>query len=141
MSPVSAFGKAFVRYHRGLGRMPVSWKPWLLSLLAANMIVPLFYLHVSLEAWVIFGVALLNGATFVVLTALTGFSRLLGLGHIFWIPLVVWLWGRLEAFPGSSLFACWLWAVVILDTGSVVLDAANVVRFIRGDRAEMVEGL
>ena len=33
-----AIAKAFVKYHRGLGKMPLAWKPWLISLLLANMI-------------------------------------------------------------------------------------------------------
>ena len=135
-----SLGHAFVRYHRGLGRMPVRWKPWLISLLAANMIVPLFYIT-RLEAKVVLGVALLGGATFVVLTAFTGFSRLLGLAHFWWIPLVVFLSNRLDSYPATTAYGIWLRAVIVLDTGSLILDLANVVRYLRGDRNEMVAGL
>ena len=135
-----SLGHAFVRYHRGLGRMPVRWKPWLISLLAANMIVPLFYIT-RLEAKVVLGVALLGGATFVVLTAFTGFSRLLGLAHFWWIPLVFFLSNRLDSYPATTAYGIWLRAVIVLDTGSLILDLANVVRYLRGDRNEMVAGL
>jgi hypothetical protein len=135
-----SLGHAFVRYHRGLGRMPVRWKPWLLSLLLANMIVPLFYLT-RLEAQVVLGVALLGGATFVVLTAFTGFSRLLGLAHLWWIPLILFLLNRLAPYPVTTAYGFWLRAVIVLDAGSLILDAANVVRYLRGDRQEMVAGL
>ena len=120
--------------------MPVRWKPWLISLLAANMIVPLFYIT-RLEAEVVLGVALLGGATFVVLTAFTGFSRLLGLAHFWWIPLVVFLSNRLDSYPATTAYGIWLRAVIVLDTGSLILDLANVVRYLRGDRNEMVVGL
>ena len=135
-----SLGHAFVRYHQGLGRMPLRWKPWLISLLLANMIVPLFYMT-SLEAQVVFGVSLLGGATFVVLTAWTGFSRLLGLAHLWWIPLLIFLMGRLEQNPPATVYAYWLRAVIVLDTGSLILDATNVVCYLRGDRQEMVSGL
>lgn len=131
---------AFVRYHRGLGRMPLRWKPWLVMLLTANMIAPLFWIG-RIEAQVVLGVALLNGATFVVLTAVSGFSRLLGLGHLFWIPLVYFLWSRLDLYPDHTLYGSWLRAVILLNCGSLLLDGWNVVRYIRGDRVELVEGL
>ena len=120
--------------------MPVRWKPWLISLLAANMIVPLLFIT-RLEAQVVLGVALLGGATFVVLTAFTGFSRLLGLAHLWWIPLIVFLLYRLDPYPATTAYGIWLRAVIVLDTGSLVLDVANVVRYLRGDRQEMVASL
>ncbi len=135
-----SLAEAFVRYHRGLGRMPRNWKPWLLSLLTANMIVPLFWIA-RVEAQVVFGVALLNGAIFVVLTAFSGFSRLLGLGHIGWVPLVWFLWERLPAYAPGTPFGFWLRAVVVLNSISLVFDTWNVIRYVRGDRGEMVVGL
>jgi len=134
------FAKACVKYHRGLRRMPAAWKPWLISLLIANMVAPLFWAD-QREAQVVFGVALLNYFTFVILTGISGFSRLLGLAHIYWIPLIGFLCTRLETFPLDTPFGFWLRAVIILDAMSVILDAANVVRYCRGDRGEMVQGL
>jgi hypothetical protein len=134
------FVKAFVRYHRGLGKMPISWKPWLITLLVANMIVPWFWMD-RLEAQVVFGVALLNYFSFVILTGVSGFSRLLGLGHIYWIPLIWFLCLRLELFPANTAFGLWIRAVIILDAGCLLLDAANVIRYVRGDHEEMVQGL
>ena len=131
---------AFVRYHRGLGRMPIRWKPWLLSLLLANMIVPLFYLTRT-EAQVVLSTALLGGAMFVLLTSISGFTRLLGLAHLVWIPLVWWLFTRLEQVPENSVYGIWLRVVMVLNSLSLVLDATNVYRYVRGERQEMVAGL
>ena len=124
--------------------MPRRWKPWLMSLLMSNMIVPFFFLQDHVEPWVVLGTALLTGATFIALTAYSGFSRLLGFGHLPWVPMVVYLILRLpaaqQAYPGTW-FLFWLQAVIVLDIGSLILDGANVVRYFRGERAEMVEGL
>ena len=136
----SACTKAFIKYHRGLAKMPLAWKPWLVSLLAANMIAPLFWIN-RLEAQVVFGVALLNATTFVILTAISGFSRLLGLAHVYWIPLICFLCLRLDLNPADTAYGVWIRAVIILNAGSVVLDAANVIRYFRGDHEEMVAGL
>ena len=134
------FIKAFARYHRGLAKMPVAWKPWLITLLFANMVAPFFWVN-QLEAQVVFGAALLNYGTFVLLTGLSGFSRLLGLAHLYWVPLIGFLWMRLDLFPADTTYGIWIRAVIILDAGSLLLDAANVVRYLRGDREEMVQGL
>jgi hypothetical protein len=137
---IRAWCAAFVRYHRGLGRMPLVWKPWLTCLLAANMIVPLFYLT-RFEALVVFGCALVNGAIFVTVTAFTGFSRLLGVGHIPWMVLVPFLATRLAHVPADDAYGWWLRIVMVLDFISIFLDAANVVRYLAGERGEMVAGL
>jgi len=118
--------------------MPRRWKPWLFTLLCANMIIPLYFVD-RLEAQIVFAVALLNGAIFVVLTAISGFSRLLGLAHFSWIPLVVFLWLRLDQGPLNSVFGLWIRAVIVLNATSILLDASNVVRYIAGDHEEMVD--
>jgi len=98
-----------------------------------------------LECQVVFGVALLNGATFVVLTAYTGFSRLLGCGHIFWIPLIVFLALRLDKVPNDTNadIVHWVWMVVVifLNSVSLVFDVYNVIRYLRGDHEELVTDL
>ena len=122
-----------------------------MSLLMSNMIVPLFFIVDRPEALTVFVAALLSGAIFIVLTAYSGFSRLLGFGHLPWIPLVIYLVTRLhparavaasaDASLADSIFLVWMHAVIILDSGSLLLDAANVVRYYAGDRKEMVAGL
>ena len=120
--------------------MPARWKPWLVSLLVANMILPWCFPDRP-EAWLVFGVALLNGALFVVLTACGGFTRLLGLGHLFWIPMLFILWPRLSEAPLDQFFGIWLHTVWVLDALCLLLDFANVVRYVQGDREELVAGL
>ena len=44
---------AFVRFHRGIWRYPIGVKAWLLVLIAANGIVPLFYLGRAEARWVV----------------------------------------------------------------------------------------
>ena len=78
---------AFIKFHRGITQMPVRWRLWLALLITANLIVPVFFIgHV--EAQVVVAALLGSMVLMTVLTRLTGFTRLLGLGHIFWIPLL-----------------------------------------------------
>jgi hypothetical protein len=134
------FLRGLIRYHRGLARLPLSWKPWLLVLLTLNMIVPWFYLTRT-EAQVIFGTALLGGATFSLLTGLFGFTRIIWAAHVVWVPLIAWLCFRLTMVADDAGFAWWLRLVIIADLIALVFDGANVIRYLRGDRAEMVPGL
>ena len=93
------------------------------------------------EAIIVFSTALVCGATFIALTAYSGYSRLLGFAHLPWIPLVIYLITRLGDTPFEPFFGFWLRAVIVLDIGSMILDTSNVIRYFSGDRQEMVAGL
>ena len=48
---------AFVKFNKGMLRMPIHWQLWLMVLVGANMFGPLFFLH-YLEAQVVLGTIL-----------------------------------------------------------------------------------
>jgi hypothetical protein len=64
--------------------------------------------------------------------------RLLGLGHSLWLVMLPWLAVRLLGHGASDGFGKWLVAVIVIDSISVVLDAVDVARWIRGDRTPSV---
>ena len=63
-----------------------------------------------------------------------GWVRLLGIGHWPWLLLVPWAWLRLAAVPDASLTRFWLMSLIVLNTGSLLIDAVDVVRYMRGER-------
>ena len=132
--------RAFIKFNKGMLKMPIPWQLWLMLLLTVNLVVPLFYLG-RLEAQVVFAAVLAAFALTTILTGVTGFSRLLGLGHIFWVPLLLFLWTRLDQIPASDLFGIWIRTLMVLNALSLVIDAIDVVRYIAGDREETVQGL
>ena len=75
------------------------------------------------------------------LTGLSGFGRLLGLGHILWIPLLYFLWTRLGQIPADDFFGIWIRVLMALNATSLVIDATDVIRYLAGDREETVKGL
>ena len=121
-------------------RMPLPVRLWLVLLVTANMVIPLFFLG-RLEAQVVFATIVASGVLMTVLTGLSGFTRLLGLGHVFWIPLIWFLWTRLDQAPSDTFFGLWLRVLITLNALSLVIDTVDVVRYIAGDRAETVKGL
>ncbi len=118
--------------------MPVPWRLWLLILVALNALAPMFFLP-RVEAVATLGAMVLSMGLMTLLTHWSGFSRLLGLGHIAWIPLLIFLWTQLGSGPASDLFGLWIRAVMVLDAVSLVIDASDVVRWLTGDRSETVD--
>ncbi len=131
---------AFIKFNKGLLKLPLRVQLFLALVIAANMIVPLFFLS-RLEAQVVLGAFMASFVLMVVLTSLVGFTRLLGLGHIFWFPMLYFLWPRLGQFPVDDVFGIWLRLLIGLNVVALALDILDVIRYIRGDRAEMVQGL
>ena len=131
---------AFIKFNKGVMRGPIHVRLWLMLLIFFNLLVPLFYIH-RVEAQVVLGALLASATLMTVLTGLSGFTRLLGLGHIFWLPLLYFLWNRLGQIPADGLFGVWIRIVIAVNAISLVIDGIEVLRYIAGDRAETVKGL
>jgi hypothetical protein len=114
-------------------RMPPLWLVWIAFLGVANLIAPLYFIQ-TLEARV---TLFLFGAGVVIQSIIhlkLGFVRLLGIGHIFWIPFVVWLAFRIGSFGIDGAFGFWIASLLLLNSISLVIDATDVTRYILGER-------
>ena len=131
---------AFIKFNKGLLKSPTHVQVWLLFLMTSNLVLPLFFLH-RLEAQLVLVASLAGAILMTILTGVYGFNRLVGLGHIFWIPLLLFLWTRLGQIPADSFYGLWLRIVMALDGVSLVIDAIDVFRYVAGDREETVKGL
>ena len=63
-----------------------------------------------------------------------GFVRLLGVGHVYWVPLVVWLGLRVGELTPGEPFTLWVMAVIALNSSSLLIDARDVARYVAGER-------
>lgn len=131
---------AFLKFNKGVMKMPMPWQGWLMLLVGANLIAPLFFLN-SLEAQATVATMLLSMALMTVLTARFGFTRILGLGHVLWIPLLIFLLVSLRSIPADDTFGIWIRTLILLNATSLLIDARDVIRYIAGDRQEVVAGL
>jgi hypothetical protein len=116
--------------------MFVNGKPlaaWISLLMAVNMVVPLLLIG-TLEGQVVLVAFIAGAMTQLAIFKKLGFVRLLGLGHVFWVPMIPWLWTRLESATTYGNFQYWLIAVILLDGVSVIIDATDVFRYVRGER-------
>ncbi len=104
---------------------------WIALLLIVNMALPLVYIG-RLEGQVVLAALLAGAVTQTIMFGRLGFVRLLGVGHVYWIPMLPWLWTRLGSTSG--LFEYWLMAVIALDGISLAIDVVDVARYARGER-------
>jgi hypothetical protein len=125
--------KSIINFMKTMLIMPIHWQAWLGILVTANIVVPMFYIH-TLEAQVILATAIVGLMIMAFIFSMKGFVRLMGIGHFGWLPLVFWLGMRLEHAPADSLFGYWLMAVVFLDSLSLFIDTADVLRYVKGER-------
>ena len=107
---------------------------WISLLLAANMVAPLVFVT-TVEGQLVLAAAMAGAIIQMTIFASKGFVRLLGIGHVFWLPLLPWLWSRLGGFPPTDPFALWITAVIVLNGVSLAIDASDVWRYVAGERA------
>ena len=117
--------------------IPVGWKIWLLVLMAANMVAPLFFFN-HIEAQAAFIAINVGFFTGVYLYKQQGFTRLLGAMHWPWIILLPFLWGRLDIASAGEPFGIWIRVVLVLNTPSLILDVVDIIKYASGDREPII---
>ena len=129
--------KAMIGFTKGLMSMPMPWLGWLGLLLAVNVVGPIYFFE-ALEAKVVLVAFLASVGLMTAIFAAKGFVRLLGIGHIFWVPMVPWLWTRLDQVGPGDPLGYWIIAVMIMNGISLIIEAIDVVRYVAGDRKPYV---
>ena len=105
---------------------------WLGVLIVVNLVMPwAFWQRVEAQATVVaFMAAFVIGIT---LFKLQGFTRLLGVMHFTWFPLIGFLWSRLDQVPAEDLFGLWMRAVILLNGAALIFDVKDVIKYVAGD--------
>ena len=132
--------KVMIDFFRTILRMPKHWVVWVGLLMIANMVVPLFFIE-TLAAQVTLAAMMAGAAIQMVIFKMKGFVRLLGIGHILWVPMVIWLALGFESEHLTTPFGVWVAAVILLDSISLVIDGMDVVRYIKGERTPTLSNL
>ncbi|MFT4577676.1 MAG: hypothetical protein ACI9UO_000491 [Nitrospinales bacterium] len=126
-----------IRFMKAIFSMKTPWPLWVALLMVLNMIAPIFFIE-TLEAKVVLISTLAGAGLMILLFYKYGFVRLLGTGHIFWVPVVIWLGSRFSEFSFETPFEIWVLSIMVFNSHSLVLDLMDVVRYINGDRKPMV---
>ncbi|MFQ5457380.1 MAG: hypothetical protein ACE5FC_02845 [Myxococcota bacterium] len=86
------------------------------------------------EARIIFWVFAANAVFMTALCELNGYNKLLGISHVlFWTPMLVWLVPKLPGFDRAAGFGKWVVVLAATDAISLVIDYADVARYILGE--------
>ncbi len=125
--------KTMTDFFRTMLTLPKPWVAWIALLLLVNLVLPLVHYR-TLEGKVVLAAFAFGTAVQMVIFSARGFVRLLGVGHVLWGPMAYWLSTRLAAAPQGSLFRYWLLATIVLVSVSLVIDAVDVIRYVRGER-------
>jgi hypothetical protein len=129
--------KVMMSFMQAILKMPGLWVVWVGLLMTVNMLAPLFFLN-TMEGKVVLGTMMASAALMLFIFAQKGFVRLLGLGHVLWIPLILWLFGRVDFAAPNSGLETWILTVIVLNGLSLVIDAVDVARYFRGERQPTV---
>lgn len=114
---------------------------WLNVLLLGAFVAPLLLLiwKASRKAGVVTLVSsLIGGATIQYLFSVMGYVKLLGIGHILWLPVVVFLMAQQARGDMPNWPRRIIWFIITVISISLVFDFIDVIRWVLGERAPMV---
>ncbi len=125
--------KAIFGFMKTMMLLPKPGLAWMGLLIGVNLVIPLYFIQ-TLEAKVVLAAMICGLLIMTALFGAQGFVRLLGIGHIAWVPMIPWLIMRFDNTSFESFFGYWLAAVIILNFLSLIIDGIDVMRYIRGER-------
>lgn len=120
------FGIVFLRFRP----IPRIWNVWLVGV---NLMCLYFIGH--LEAQVVLMTTLASVVLQAIIYGRIGFTRVLGIGHLLWIPMFAWMAARADSFALHPDLQTWIVVLAITNAVSFVIDFVDVVRFAKGERA------
>jgi len=129
---------AMMSFSRTMMTLPKPWVGWVIALFAVNFVVLLFYMA-TIEGRLVLAAALIAAIVQLIIFSRLGLVRLLGIAHLPWLALVIWLAARLDGALPDNFFGMWLLAVIALNTLSLLIDASDVARYAMGERDPQLE--
>ncbi len=120
------FGIVYLRFRA----VPRLWCVWLVGVNAACL---LYITHVEAQA-VLLVTAIAVSAQALIYGRI-GFTRILGAVHLMWVPMFAWFATRAGSIASDPGLAHWIVLLFATNTVSLIVDAVDSIRFLRGERA------
>lgn len=118
--------------------MPFGWKVWLAWMMTINGAAAIAFSK-HREAKLILAAFFVQAVIMNMIADSLGFVRLLGLGHaLLWTPLMPYLVSRVRAGDAQGPYLFYLKALLVTDCLSLVIDYADVSRYLLGERAPYI---
>ena len=113
-------------------RFPPLARAWVVLLVLVNLASVLFLDTIYGQ---VAAAAMSAGVVVIVLIHETlGFVRLMGIGHIFWIPMLIWFVMNPPDRSETPTLYWWFMSLVVCNTLCLVIDTRDVLRYVRGER-------
>jgi hypothetical protein len=119
------FGIVFLRFRM----LPRIWCMWLVGV---NLGCLFFLTHV--EGQVVLGVTLVAVVAQSLIYGRLGFTRVLGVTHVLWVPMFAWMAFRLDAIAAYPALSTWLVVLLATNAVSLMIDVTDAFRFAKGER-------
>jgi hypothetical protein len=119
------FGVVFLRFRA----VPRLWCVWLVGVNLACL-----YFIANIEAQVVLAVTVAAVVAQTLIYQRIGFTRILGSTHVLWLPMFAWMATRADTIADDPALANWLVLLFATNMVSLVVDAIDAVRFLRGER-------
>lgn len=120
------FGIVFLRFRP----VPRIWNVWLVGV---NLMCLYFIGHI--EAQVVLVTTLVSVVVQAIIYSRIGFTRVLGIGHMLWIPMFAWMATRIDSIAAHPELQTWLIVLAVTNAMSFAIDTTDVTRFAKGERA------
>ncbi len=120
------FGIVFLRFRP----VPRIWNVWLVGV---NLMCLYFIGHI--EAQVVLLTTLISVIVQAMIYGRIGFTRVLGIGHLLWIPMFVWIAARADSIATHPDLQTWIILLAITNAVSFAIDLTDIARFAKGERA------
>ena len=62
------------------------------------------------------------------------FTRLLGIFHVLWVPMILWLVSRWDTIAQDQALATWVGLMIATNIVSLIVDTVDVSRYMRGEK-------
>jgi len=124
-------------FMKGIGKLSIGWKIWLAFLFVVNMFIPILLIGLPEARWT-FAAFMFGGVVGVLLVKIQGYTKLLGLMHAQWLLLIPYLCSQMSTFPADSFSGIWIRSVIGLNTICLIIDAADVTRYLLGNRKSTI---
>lgn len=119
-------GIVFLRFRP----LPRVWCIWLVGV---NLGCLYFIAHP--EGQVLLAVTLIAVGIQAAIYGKIGFTRVLGIAHLLWLPMFAWMALRMDDIVEHPDLQLWIIVLTLTNAVSFIIDAVDVARFARGERS------
>ena len=128
------------RFNAGIRGLHPLWQLWVMGMLLVNGIAPMVFID-ELAAVVTLVGLLSAGFLGLIIVRLHGFTKIIGLMHLPWVPMLAAQIGLHPGFGNLDAYALWLSTSIAVTALSLLIDGADVAAYLKGVGAQAAKDM